>query len=239
MKTKNNFILFFISLLILSQFGCTNYPVLQEPDVQLFNQTVHSESLRDSLILGKLTAGMPRFVVSQLFMNYSDGSMETKIPVATLGSKQRLQEEEGWNRKYVDPDINVFLDKYETSEGRLYVWYQRPDFYTMDVSQRDTLCVFYEDTVYCSVINYLNKSSVLSVRDSLPQILVNTKLYAEIRYNDHPWREVSYWYNLEILSNAKTFKLGDTNYEFYPIELLEFNNEPVTSFNWREVNNED
>jgi len=183
---------------------------------------------------------MPRFVVNQLFNNYDSGSKEIIIPVATLGSKQRLEEEEGWNRKYVDPDINVFLDKYETCEGRLYVWYQRPDFYRMDVSARDTLCVFYEDTVYCSVINYLNKSSVLTVRDSLPQIPVSTSLFAEIRYNDHPWREVSYWYNIEILSNAKTFKLGDTNFEFYPIELLEFNNEPVSSFKWREVNkNED
>jgi len=240
MNSRNHFILFFISLLILSQVGCSHYPVLQEPDIQMFNQTVSSESLRDSLINGKLSAGMPRFVVNQLFNNYDSGSKEIIIPVATLGSKQRLEEEEGWNRKYVDPNINVLLDKYETCEGELYVWYQRPNFYTMDVSQRDTLCVFYNDTVYCSVINYLNKSSVLTVRDSLPQIPVLTSLYAEIRYNDHPWREISYWYNLEILSNAKTFKLGDTNFEVYPIELLEFNNEPVSSFKWRKVNkNED
>jgi hypothetical protein len=236
---KHSFIIL-TSLLILLQIGCTHYPVLQEPDTQLFNKTVYSVSLRDSLMQGRLTAGMPRFVVSQLFKNYTDGLKNVKFPVATLGSKQRLEEEEGWSRKYVDPNINVFLDKYETSEGRLYVWYQRPDFYTMDVSQRDTLCVFYEDTVFCSVINYLNKSSVLTVRDSLPQIPVRTTLYAEVRYNDHPWREVSCWYNIEILSNAKTFKLGDTNYELYPIELLEFNNEPVSSFKWREVNkNED
>jgi len=236
---KHSFIII-TSLLILLQIGCTHYPVLQEPDTQLFNKTVYSVPLRDSLMQGRLTAGMPRFVVSQLFKNYTDGLKNVKIPVATLGSKQRLEEEEGWSRKYVDPNINVFLDKYETSKGRLYVWYQRPDFYTMDVSQRDTLCIFYEDTVYCSVINYLNKSSVLTVRDSLPQIPVRTILYAEVRYNDHPWREVSYWYNIEILSNAKTFKLGDTNYELYPIELLELNNEPVSSFKWREVNkNED
>jgi hypothetical protein len=236
MKRIKQIFLLFTSLFILLQVGCAHYPALQEPDVQMFNRTVHSETLRDSLMQGKLTAGMPRFVVSQLFKNCTDGSKETKIPVATLGSKQRLEEEEGWNRKYVDPNISVLLDKYETSEGRLYVWYQRPDFYTMDVSQRDTLCVFYEDTVYCSVINYLNKSSVLTVRDSLKQLPTDTTLYAEIRYNDHPWREVSCWYNIEILSNAKTFKLGDTNYELYPIELLEFNNEPVSSFKWREVN---
>jgi hypothetical protein len=232
---KRNF-LFFTLLLILLQVGCSHYPALQEPDVQVFNETVNSENLRDSLSQGKLTPGMPHFIVSQLFKNYSEGSMELKIPVATLGSKQRLQEEEGWSRKYVDPNINVLLDEYETSGGILYVWYERPDFYTMDVSQRDTLCVYYEDTVYCSVISYLNKSSVLTVRDSLPKIPVQTKMYAEIRYNDHPWREVSYWYNVEILNNKKTFKLVDTNYELYPIELLEFNNEPVSSFKWREVN---
>jgi len=240
MKIIKPYFLLFTLILILLQVGCSHYPVLQEPDTQKFYEVVGSESLRDSLLKGILTTGMPHFVVSQLFKNYSAGSIEIKVPVATLGSKQRLEEEEGWNRKYVDPNINVFLDKYETSKGRLYVWYQRPDFYTMDVSQRDTLCVFYEDTVYCSVINYLNKSSVLTVRDSLPQIPVRTSIYAEIRYNDHPWREISYWYNVEILSNAKTFKLGDTNFEFYPIELLEFNNEPVSSFKWREVNkNED
>jgi|GEM_PF-5809473 len=230
----------FTLISILLHVGCSRYPVLQEPDIHLFNQTVSSESLRDSIDQGKLTAGMPRFVASQLFKNYTDGLKNVKIPVATLGSKQRLEEEEGWNRKYVDPDAKVFLDKYETCEGKLYVWYQRPDFYTMDVSQRDTLCVFYNDTVYCSVINYLNKSSVLTVRDSLKQLPTDTSLYAEIRYNEHQWREVSYWYNIEILSNAKTFKLGDINYELYPIELLELSNEPVSSFKWREANkNED
>lgn len=239
MKRIKHNILLFAALFFLLQVGCTQYQVLQEPDVQIFKQTVQSGLLQDSLMYGKLTAGMPYFVVSQLFKNYTDGSKQIKIPVATLGSKQKLQEEEGWSRKYVDPNINVFLDEYETSKGKLYVWYQRPDFYTMQVSSRDTLCIFFKDTVICSVINYLNKSSVLTIRDSFPQIPVSTSMFAEVRYNDHPWRQVSYWYNIEILSNAKTFKLVDINYELYPIELLEFNNEPVSSFKWREVNNED
>lgn len=236
MNKRSQLILFFSFIFILLQIGCTNYPVIQEPDIQMFNETVHSQSLRDSVAAGKLTSGMPRLVLNQLFENWSDNLKETKIPVASLGSKQRLVEVEGWNRQYVDPNISILLDKYETPSGYLYVWYQRPNFYAMDVSQRDTLCVFYNDTVYCSVINYLNKSSVLTVRDSLPQIPVTTNLYAEIHYNDHPWREISYWYNIEILSNAKTFKLGDTNFEFYPIEILELDNEPISSFKWREVN---
>ncbi len=227
---------FSIFLMIFLQIGCSHYPLLEEPDTQMFNRTVYSASLRDSLQAGKLIAGMPHFVVSQLFKKWTGGIQELKIPVASLGSKQRLQEEEGWGRKYVDPDIKVFLDEYETSRGTLYVWYQRPDFYTMDVSANDTLCIFSGDTVMCSAVRCLNNSEVLTVKDSLPQIPVHTSLYAEIRYTDHPWRVVSYWYNIEILSNAKSVKIGEVNYESYPVELLEFDNEPVSSFKWREVN---
>ena len=237
-KIKQSFTISFLLILFL-QIGCTNYPVIQEPDVQQFNQTVYSSALRDSLIEGKLTAGMPYFVVSQLFKNWTDGIKEVKIPVATLGSKQRLEEEEGWNRAFVDPNIKVFLDIYETPKGKLYVWYQRPDFYTMDISARDTLCITFEDTIISSAINFLTKSTVLSVKDSLSDLPTQTNFYAEVHYNDHPWRTISYWYNLEILSNGRTFKIGEINYELYPIELLEFNNEPVTSFRWREVNEDE
>lgn len=226
-----------VSFLFL-QIGCTNYPVIQEPDSQKFDETVYSPHLRDSLVAGKLTAGMPYFVVSELFENWTDGIKEIKIPVATVGSKQRLAEVEGWSRNYVDPNIKVFLDKYETPKGDLYIWYERTDFYTMDVSQWDTLCVFYNDSVYSSVINYLNKSTVLTVKDSLPQLPSGTDLYGEIRYKDREWQNITYWYKLQILSNARTFKLGALNYELYPIEFLEFNNERISSFNWREVSNE-
>lgn len=232
---KNSKLLIFIAyiLTIILQAGCVQHPMIQEPDVNRFNQTVHSPALRDSLLAGKLTPGMPHFVASQLFEDWTTSIMEIKIPVATLGSKQRLEEVEGWGRDYVDPDIKVFLDKYETEKGELYVWYQRPDFYTMDVSARDTLCIFLKDTVICSVIKYLNKSKTLTVRDSLPQIPRKTNLYAEIHYQEHGWREVSYWYNIQILKNYKSFTLKDLNYEIYPIEFLEFNDKPVSSFNWR------
>jgi hypothetical protein len=231
-KIKYNLVLFSTIMLFLFN-GCNQYPVIQEPDSVLFNKTIHSAALRDSLNAGKLTKGMSRFVVNQLFKNWSGGIKEIQIPVASLGSKQRLEESEGWTRKYVDPDINVFLDKYDTPDGQLYVWYQRPDLYSMGVSARDTFCVYLSDTVICSVINFLNTSLVLTIRDSLPEVPVRENLYAEVRYNDHPWREVSYWYNVEMLSNCRTFKINQSNYEFYPIELIEFNREPVASFRWR------
>jgi hypothetical protein len=228
-----------IGFLLFIQIGCSHYPLIQEPDVHQFKETVYSVALRDSLLEGKLTAGMPYFVITQLFKDWTDGIKEVKIPVATLGSKQRIVEEEGWNRQFVDPNIKAFLDIYETPKGKLYVWYQRPDFYTMDVSARDTLYVIFEDSTYSSAINYLSKSSVLTIKDSLSDLPTQTNFYAEIHYNDHPWRTVSYWYNLEMLSNDRTFKIGEINYELYPVELLEFNNEPVTSFKWREVNEDE
>ena len=233
---SRNFLLVYLIIVLVT--GCTHYPVIQEPDSQMFSQTVHSPALRDSLRNGKLTAGMPYFVVNQLFNNYSDGLEDIKIPVATLGSKQRLEEEEGWGRKYVDPNIKVFLDQYETSRGKLYVWYQRPDFYTMDVSSRDTLCVFLNDTPMCTMIDYLKKSSVLTVRDSLPDIPIGESIYAEVHYNEPVLREISYWYNLQLLkkSGGKSFLIKNVNYESYPIELIEFDGEPVSSFKWREVN---
>ena len=222
-----------VLLFIVLINGCTKYPAIQEPDMDRFNQTVHSLALQDSLAIGKLTPGMPYFVVRQLFKGWTSGIKDTMIPVASLGSKQRLEESEGLGRAYVDPDIKVFLDKYETEKGKLYVWYQRPDFYTMDVSRKDTLCVFLEDTVICSVIENLNNSAVLTIRDSLPQFSSNTNIYAEVRYKNHPWREVSFWYDLKIFSNGRTFKIKAPNFEIYPVEFLKFNGKQVSSFNWR------
>ena len=233
MKIINSTIYFFALTLILFLTNCTEYPLIQEPETERFNQTVASQQLKDSLVAGKLTPGMPYFVASELFSSWTPGIMETKIPVASLGSKQRLEEVEGWRRVYVDPDTKVLLDKYETEKGKLYVWYQRPDFYTMDVSRRDTLCIFVEDNEICSVIENLNSSVVLTIRDSLPQVPGSKNIYAEIRYNDHPWRVTSYWYDLKMFSNGRTFKIKDVNFETYPIELLEFNDEPVSSFKWR------
>ena len=197
MKRTNRLFLFFNTLIVVFQIGCAHYPALQEPDLQTFKQTVHSESILDSLNQGKLAAGMPHFVVSQLFENYSAESIEIKVPVATLGANSGLKKKKvGAENMWIRISI-FFLTGTKPLMENFTFGTKVPDFYRMDVSARDTLCVFFEDTVYCSVINYLNKSSVLTVRDSLPQIPVHTSLYAEIRYNDHPWRQVSYWYGIE------------------------------------------
>jgi hypothetical protein len=35
------------------------------------------------------------------------------------------------------------------------------------------------------------------------------------------------------VGNTSSFTLKNLNYEIYPIELLELDDEPVTSFKWR------
>lgn len=88
-------------LFIVLIIGCTEYPVIGDPNTERFYQTVQSPALQDSLANGKLTPGMPYFVASELFNSWTPGIMETKIPVASLGSKQRLEEVEGLGKAYV------------------------------------------------------------------------------------------------------------------------------------------
>ncbi|HVO75689.1 MAG TPA: hypothetical protein VMT35_16780 [Ignavibacteriaceae bacterium] len=212
---------------------CTSVPFADEPDITSFRNQVGNTSLLDSLMKGKLTPGMPYYIAEEIFKEWPENLKKTKIPVASLGSKQELEETEGWGRIYSDPDIRIFMDEYETKKGKLKIWYQFPDFYRLDVSGGDSLFVFLDDTVFSSPVSALRKARVLSIKDSFPQIPRSKNLYSEIHYTDHPWRKISYWYTLNILSDGKTFMLKDLNYKIYPIELLELNDEPVTSFSWR------
>jgi hypothetical protein len=127
------------------------------------------------------------------------------------------------------------MDEYKTSRGVLNVWYQFPSFYRMDVSSGDTLVIVLPDTILSSVVSGLRKSNVLTTREPFAG-LPNKDLYAEIHYSDHPWRKKTYWFTLRALSDGKTFLLKDLQYQIYPVELLEFNGEPVSSFNWRNIN---
>ncbi len=221
----------FISLLII-QNGCVRYPSYSDPDIESFKNIAEHSALIDSLENGKLTSGMPYYLVEEIFKNWPAGQQETKIPVASLGSRQKLIETEGWGRVYSDPNIRVFMDEYDTGKGKLYVWYQYPDFYRTDVSQGDTLVVFCGDSTESSVVSFLRKSNVLTVANKLtPDSSGN--FYGEIHYNDHPWRRVTYWYSLRLLSDGKTVMIKDLQYNIYPVELLELNGERIQSFNWR------
>jgi len=229
---NSNFILYLL-VVIFSGLNCTHYPPLQQPDIVGFDNKVDGSLLADSLKAGKLSVGMPYYIVSEIFKDWPDNLKTTKIPVASLGSKQQLEEIEGWGRVYVDPGIQVFMDEFKTEKGKLDIWYQYPNFYRMDVSSGDTLVIILPDTTYSSVITDLKKANVLSTVNSFINLPRNKNLYAEIHYHDHPWRKVSYWYSIRVLSNGNTFLLKDLQYEIYPVELIEFNGTPVKSFKWR------
>jgi hypothetical protein len=232
-KIQSSLLLLFYFSPYFININCTSYPLLNKPDIIEFKNLAINSALIDSLAQGKISAGMPYYIIEEIFKNWPDNLKKTKIPVASLGSKQHLIEIEGWGRAYVDPDIKIFMDEYETERGKLNIWYQFPDFYRMDISSGDTLIIFMQDTVLSSVISDLKKARVISVTDVFKNLPRNKNLFGEIRYQEHPWRKTSYWYNLRVLSDGKTFLLKDLNYETYPIELLEFNDEPTTSFNWR------
>lgn len=210
--------------------GCISYPIIGKPDISKFKNFPENSPLSDSLTNGKLTPGMPYYVVEDIFKDWPEDLKKTKIPVASLGSRQMLEEIEGWGRIYSDPDVKIFMDEYETEKGRLTIWYQFPDFYRMDISNGDTLFIFLQDTVLSSTVSGLKKARALNISDTLTQIPRNKSLYSEIHYNDHPWRTISYWYTMNVLSDGQTFILKDLNYQIYPVEILELNNEPVTSF---------
>jgi len=233
MKYYKIAVLYFIFSLLLIQRGCISYPLIDQPDITVFKNQVGNTSLLDSLNNGSLTAGMPYYVAEDIFKDWPENLKRTKIPVASLGSKQMLEEMEGWSRIYSDPDIRIYMDEYETGKGTLTIWYQFPDFYRLDISSGDTLLVFLADTVLSSQVSGLKKARVLNIKDSYPQIPRNKNLYSEVHYSDHPWRKISHWYTLNVLSDGQTFMLKDLNYKIYPIELLELNNEPITSFRLR------
>ncbi len=220
--------------MVCLQVGCgAEYPLTSSPNMMLFDSTVASPALRDSLREDKLAAGMPYFVVTQIFDRWPSSRKHTKVPVASIGSRQRLWEVEGWAREFVDPNIQVFFDEYKTKKGKLVVWYQKPDFYRMDVKMGDTLYIFWDDTVAYSVIDHLKKSRTITVEDKFPQIPRSDTLYGEIHHYDHSWRDVSYWFALRILGDAQTFSLRSISYELYPIEFIELDGEKADSYQWR------
>jgi hypothetical protein len=233
MKYRKVIIVNIIYSVLFIRLSCISYPLIIEPEFSAFKNEAGNAPIADSLANGSMTTGMPYYVVEEIFKDWPENLKKTKIPVASLGSRQMLEEIEGWGRIYSDPDIKIFMDEYETEKGTLTIWYQFPDFYRMDISSGDTLLIFLEDTTLSSTIGGLKKARALNIMNSFPQIPRNRNLYSEIHYNDHPWRKISYWYTMNVLSDGQTFILKDLNYQIYPIELLELNNEPVTSFRWK------
>jgi len=222
------------ALTVVILIGCgSTTPEINTPDVNAFVTKVGNSSLADSIRAGKLCTGMPYYIVENIFKNWTDSQCDRKIPVVSLGSKQELNETEGLGRNIVDYDVGVLLDKYETKNGELLIWYQIPDFYRLDLSNRDTILVFLPDTTLSSRIKCLSNKYKLTTRDQLFNEPVNQELYAEVHYVNNSWRTSSSWYTMHVLDDGKTFMIRDLQYEIYPVEMMMLNGKRIYSFNWR------
>lgn len=203
----------------------SHYCVRGEPDRVRFQKLVRSQRLIDSLQQHVLTEGMPYFVVQDVFRG-CDG--DTDIPVASIGSHQKLDETEGLISHYHDASIEVHLDRYTTERGGLLVWYGNPTFYRLNVMARDTMYIFGPDGIDTTAILCLLKPSTLRL-ERKPR--ANFVSHAEIRHREQNGM-ISYWYNLSML-DSNVITLNPQKKSEYPVYRLDLDNEKTTSFNWK------
>ena len=211
--------------------ACSKPAPFTAPNEERFLREVASPALRDSLRFGRLTIGMPYFVVAEICKNQK-GSR--RVAVASPGSAQPLQESEGSGRRYVDPTIKVFLDEYDTGRGRLRAWYRLPDFYRMHVASGDTFVAYWQEQRGEAIIQSLHHENRLLLALAVNHLPAETKLYGEIRHVNAPdGRKISHWYNLKLWQDRQSVVLIPISHELYPLIWMELENDPIQSFSWR------
>lgn len=210
---------------VLANSCVSHYCVYGEPDRDRFQNLVRSQELVDSLQQHALTKGMPYFVIRDIFRS-CDG--DSGIPVASIGSRQKLDETEGLFSHYHDPGIQVYLDRYTTERGKLFVWYANPTFYRSTLMEKDTMCLFGE--------NGIDTARVLSLLDPFLLQLTKKPRNSSISYAEvHSRRQkgvIAFFYNLSMV-DSNLITLNPQKKSEYPIYRLELNNDEVPSFRWR------
>ncbi|MDT8323147.1 MAG: hypothetical protein RRA94_03465 [Bacteroidota bacterium] len=221
-------------LLFLLSGCCAPPPFPQRPDHDTFAQRVPIPELKDSLRVGVLCAGMPYYVVREIFASHTDDChTDTARQVPGPGSRQALRESEGWKRDYADPNIQVFLDTYEVPEGRLAIWYRKPDFYVMDVARNDRICIHAGDSAYCADIAFLASRRALLLRQVIDLPGNHTgSLSAVIFHDDHAWRAQSWWTGITLQGGGERVTLTSIPHTLYPVELIELNGKRISSYRW-------
>ncbi len=183
--------------------------VLKDPDAAHFRNVVASKMLRDSLATARLLPGMPYFVIDEIYGNCNPPQ---RRQVPCIGSRQRIEDIEGWGRRYSCPKPMIYLDVYKTTMGELAVWYDFPDFYLMNVSAGDTLFLIRKDDpgrVFFSPVEFLANAGSVELKEKVPPAFRSDTLFGEIHYRENRDRPsgVSYWYMLELSSDERTVTL--------------------------------
>jgi len=218
-----SFSLLFAAMLLLH--SCHHTCTYGTADLTAFKGFVLSPALRDSMSNNTVCLGMPYSTVRMIF---GGCSCDTSIAVASSGSRQPLDETEGLYSHFHDPNIQMYLNKYKTSQGNLYIWYGNMNFYRAEVSKNDSLFLYSPGSMEFARVSSLSKPQMLRADRSLP---VGSYPYAEIHSREHVG-SASYWYHLDAIDSVTIKQQSQTTAD-YPILHMELGTTPVSSFHWK------
>jgi hypothetical protein len=220
-KIIDDIILFLVALFFLS---CSSDCVYREPDLSRFDSVVISTSFRENLRKGIISVGMPNYIVRSVLDRCID---EMGIQVASIGSAQKLLEKDPLGFVFQDPNIQIYLDIYNTLQGKLYIWYMNPTFYSLKTERGESILLFHNDTIDTAKVLYLTNRNRLRIDKDLD---LDTVLYSEIHHRTH-YIDVSYWYKLTVKDSVVNLITIGT--DFYPIYRMNLDDKKIESFNYR------
>ncbi len=225
MLSKNiSFVLLIAACALLE--SCSHVCVSGTPDLASFGNTVLSQALRDSMSHNVLALGMPYSAVRMVF---GGCGCDTSIAVASSGSRQALDETEGLYSHFHDPNIQIYLNKYKTSQGDLFIWYGNMNFYRAEISKNDSVFLYSLHGIDSGTVSSLTKPQILRLANA---VVPGTPVpYAEIHSREHVG-QVTYWYDLNMIDTVTLKQQTQTTAE-YPILHMELGTTPISSFHWK------
>jgi hypothetical protein len=215
-------ILFSASILACHSSVCT----YRTPDKTAFDKAVLSPALRDSIRHSTIMIGMPYSVVRSVF---SKCKGDTAIVVASSGSRQVLDESEGLFSHFHDPGIQIYLDKYRTSQGMLYIWYGNMNYYRAEIAQGDSVFLYSDSRIDTANVVSLATKQILRINKSMKN--VKAIPYAEIHSREFIGKQ-SFLYDLAALDTTSIKQQTQSKAE-YPVLHLELGSTVITSFHWK------
>ncbi|MEP7233890.1 MAG: hypothetical protein ABI778_01220, partial [Ignavibacteriota bacterium] len=166
---------------------------------------------------------------SAVRMVFGGCGCDTSIAVASSGSRQPLDETEGIYSHFHDPNIQMYLNKYQTSQGDLFIWYGNMNFYRAEISKNDSIFLYSSAGIHMARVSSLTKPQVLRTDRAVAG--GSSYPYAEIHSREHVG-QISYWYDLDAIDTV-TIKQQSQSTALYPIVHMELGTTPITSFHWK------
>ncbi len=216
-------------------FGCCSWFRHSErvaaPDSLSFTRVVPFPELRDAYAHGTLAPGMPVSVLAQVFPEE-----QHRVPVASVGSRQELEQAEGMTGDAVDPSIKVWMQEHRTERGTVRAWYRYQDFHRMEIETGDIVTLYRADDTATAgeptidTVQYIEHDHKLMLTHPVAFAPTDT-LTMSIKLH-HDARQTTWWYR-RVRCNGARMTLLDDNPAYYPLLQFEVNGEKSTPFSWR------